>query len=245
MPARLFRGITHLGWCNLRTAALLRRLSMVFCGCASWIQRQWLRFFPSDHHFGDDAGFVAQVNLAFEAAKSGSEPVVLMGITPSHPEVEYGWIQPGAALTGYASVFHVSSFWEKPTLALASQLMDQGCLWNSFVMVGRVDSFLHLIRGALPNLVRSFESIQPAFFTGAEREALLDLYSGMPASDFSDGVLSAHCGDLAVLPAGNLDWSDLGDAARVLSVLERKGVQPEWATGTAKERRLMNVAAAG
>lgn len=185
-------------------------------------------FFPSDHYFADDEGLIAPVNSAFETAESGSRQVALLGITPNHPEVQYGWVEPGAPLLNHASTFHVSRFWEKPSLEIASILMARGCLWNSFVMIARVDSFLSLIRRALPALVCSFETVQPAFFTGAEREALLDFYSGIPESNFSEEVLSTQSSELAVLPAGNLGWSDLGDTARVLSVLKRKGVQPEW-----------------
>ena len=187
-------------------------------------------FFPSDHHISDEEAFAAHINLGFEAAESGSEPVVLLGIKPSNPETEYGWIEPGTQIANNPSVFHVRRFWEKPSPDFAAELMERGGLWNSFVMLGRIESYLNLMHRALPHLVSSFESIQPTFFTGAEREALLDLYSGIPASDFSQQVLSAHPRALAVLPARHLGWSDLGDAARVLSVLERRSATPAWAT---------------
>jgi mannose-1-phosphate guanylyltransferase len=188
-------------------------------------------FFPSDHHFADDEALKVSINSAFEAAESRSGPVVLLGITPDGPEVEYGWIEPGARLTDHASVFRVSRFWEKPSVAFASALMERGCLWNSFVMVGRIDSFLDLMRRALPNLVRSLESIHRTFFTGSEQQALVDLYSGVRASNFSEEVLAACPGDLAVISGDNLGWCDLGKASRVLSLLGRKGFQPGWATG--------------
>ncbi|HLH06586.1 MAG TPA: sugar phosphate nucleotidyltransferase [Terriglobales bacterium] len=197
--------------------------------------RAVIAFFPSDHHFADDEALVAAIEPAFRAAERRFHGVVLLGIKPFRPEVEYGWVEPGTRLTKQGSLFRVSRFWEKPSLALASELMNRGCLWNGFIMVGRVDCFLSLIRRTLPDLVRSVESIEPAFFTGAEREALLDLYSGVTATNFSETVLSAAPYDLAVLSAGDLGWSDLGDTARVLSVLERKGVRPEWAFGVQEE----------
>jgi len=188
-------------------------------------------FFPSDHHFADDQALRVSIDSAFEAAESGSGPVVLLGATPDGPQVEYGWIEPGARLTGYASVFRVSRFWEKPSVALASALMERGCLWNSFVMVGRIDSFLCLIRRALPDLVRSLESVHRTFFTGSEQQALLDVYSEVRASNFSEEVLAGCPGNLAVVSGDNLGWSDLGETDRVLSLLGRKGAQPEWAAG--------------
>ena len=194
-------------------------------------------FFPSDHHFGDEEALIAHVDSAFEAAESSSGRVVLLGIAPLSPEVEYGWIEPGAALTnqGSRAFFQVRRFWEKPNRSLASALMERGCLWNSFVMIGRVDAFLSLIRRALPSLFVSFESIRRSLCTAMEPAALLKLYSGIRASNFSGEILSACPNDLAVLSCRNLGWSDLGETSRVLAVLGQNGISAEWALACAEE----------
>jgi mannose-1-phosphate guanylyltransferase len=186
-------------------------------------------FFPSDHYFPDDEAFVRQIDSAYEIAEFRSELVILLGITPETPEVEYGWIEPGIPLGNPVSnsVCRVSRFWEKPGQALASVLMERGCLWNSFVMVGRVDAFLNLGRQALPDLVKAFESIRQSFFTTAEPGAVRNLYSAISAASFSEDALSVRPDHLAVLRSAGLGWSDLGDPNRVLSVIERKGVQTE------------------
>jgi mannose-1-phosphate guanylyltransferase len=196
-------------------------------------------FFPSDHHFADDDALIVHVDSAFEAAESFSGRVLLLGIAPSSPEVDYGWIEPGPPLTHQASsaVFQVRRFWEKPSLALASVLLERGCLWNSFVMVGRADGFLKLIRRTLAGLFEPFESIRPSLFTAEEPAALLELYSAIRASSFSGHVLAAHPNELAVLSCGNLGWSDLGEPSRVLSVLGRKGVTADWALACTEERK--------
>ena len=193
-------------------------------------------FFPSDHYFADDEALVAHVDSAFEAAESSSGKVVLLGIKPSSPEVAYGWIEPGASLTNRPlGMFEVSRFWEKPNVSLASDLMERGCLWNSFLMVGRVDAYLGLIRRALPRLLESFESIRPSLFTEQERGALVRLYSGIHASNFSDEVLAKSPSDLAVLSCGNLGWSDLGETSRVLAVFGQNGISAEWALACAEK----------
>ena len=114
-------------------------------------------------------------------------------------------------------ICQVSRFWEKPSLSLASALMERGCFWNSFVMVGRVDAFLSLIRRSLPNLLQAFEALPAA----AEEVTLLDIYASMKSTNFSEEVLSANPCGLAVLCGGNLGWSDLGETRRGLSVLGR------------------------
>jgi len=200
--------------------------------------RAVVAFFPSDHYFADEADFSAHVDSAFDAARSFGDKVVLLGIAPSSAEVEYGWIEPGAPFTNQISraVFRVRRFWEKPDLSVASALMEQGCLWNSFVMVGQVDSFLGLIRRTLPNLFALFESIRPSLFTSEEPASLLKLFSGIRVSSFSGDVLVPYPEHLAVLPCGNLGWSDLGEASRVLSVRANKGLRAEWPSGYREEQ---------
>jgi mannose-1-phosphate guanylyltransferase len=49
---------------------------------------------PSDHYVSDDEAFMARVEGALEAVGRRPEVVVLLGIAPDRPEVEYGWIEP-------------------------------------------------------------------------------------------------------------------------------------------------------
>ena len=55
------------------------------------------------------------------------------------------------------SVFRVNRFWEKPTLEIARKLLDRGCLWNTFVMIGRGRTFLDALRQSVPEVFRAFE----------------------------------------------------------------------------------------
>jgi mannose-1-phosphate guanylyltransferase len=187
-------------------------------------------FFPSDHHFSDDGAFSRHMESAYAAAACLSEQVILLGIPPDSPEVEYGWIEPGISMDGDvpSCVFPVSRFWEKPRQKFAATLMAQGCLWNSFVMVGRVSAFLNFILQTLPSLLGAFESIRSSSSSAFEEKELRELYSGILATSFSQDVMSVRPTNLAVLCATGLGWSDLGEPSRVLSVLESKGAKTDW-----------------
>jgi mannose-1-phosphate guanylyltransferase len=178
-------------------------------------------FFPSDHHFANDEAFITYIDFAFAQAKSHPERVILLGIEPEAPEEAYGWIEPGSPLAGASgnSISEVNRFWEKPSRRVASHLMRRGCLWNSFVMVGVVGTFIKMIRHTLPNLLASFESMCATMTLDMEEEALRSLYLKIPATNFSDNVLSARPSDLAVIRAAGLGWSDLGEPERVSSML--------------------------
>jgi mannose-1-phosphate guanylyltransferase len=187
--------------------------------------------FPSDHFFADDEEFMSHIDVAIDAVKVQPETVMLLGITPTAPETEYGWIEPEPSILASAerSITRVRKFWEKPGSSLASSLMKRNCLWNSFVMVGRVDAMLKMMRAALPDMYAAFAAVTPTFETMAEPNALAQLYSQIDDSNFSHQVLAARPEDLMVMRVGDVGWSDLGEPKRVLSTLARLGVQSELA----------------
>jgi mannose-1-phosphate guanylyltransferase len=187
--------------------------------------------FPSDHFFADDDEFMSHVDVAIDAVAFQPESVMLLGITPTAPETEYGWIEPQPSILASAerSITRVRKFWEKPDLGLATSLMERGCLWNSFVMVGRVDALLKMTRAALPEMYAEFAAIAHTFETAAEHEAVIELYSQLEDLNFSHHVLAERPQDLMVMRVSNVGWSDLGEPSRVLSALARIGVESHLA----------------
>lgn len=179
--------------------------------------------FPSDHYFADDEEFMSHIDVAIDALRIQPESVMLLGITPTAPETEYGWIEPQPSILATAdrSITRVKKFWEKPGASLANSLMQRGCLWNSFVMVGRVEALLRMTRAALPELY--------AAFTASETATLAQIYSQIEDANFSHQVLAARPQDLMVMRVGDVGWSDLGEPKRVLSTLARMGVQSQLA----------------
>jgi len=117
---------------------------------------------PSDHHVSDDAAFMARVECALEAVSARPEVVVLLGIAPDRPEVEYGWIEPAELILGQWSwpIYHVRRFWEKPSRPVAERLGAAGCLWNCFVVVARPSTLEQLIRRATPQLYDAFAPLR-------------------------------------------------------------------------------------
>lgn len=188
-------------------------------------------FFPSDHYFSDEERFMAHVVLGFEATDRHPELITLLGIAPENPEVEYGWIEPARPISGQGAFsFHrVQRFWEKPSLALAQTLMARGCLWNSFVMVGRAQAFLRMIQRAAPALYNKFAHVSSAINSTGEERHIRRLYSTLLSTNFSRDVLTKRPAELAVLAVSEVGWSDWGAPQRVLSTLAHMGVSAGWA----------------
>ncbi len=179
-------------------------------------------FFPSDHYLTNNQAFTDCLDRAYEFVEANSGKVALLGIEADAPETSYGWIEPGAMMDRAASISAVSRFWEKPSSRIAKKLMRKGCLWNSFVMVGSVSSFLNLYQHAAPDLFEHFDSHRESFHTENEELAIQRIYVTTKARNFSEEVLAKFPEELAVIEARDLGWSDLGEPQRVIAVLNRR-----------------------
>jgi mannose-1-phosphate guanylyltransferase len=185
-------------------------------------------FLPSDHYISDNGRFMAHIWSRLDVAHR-CDLIILLGVEPESPEVEYGWIESTDRIAGSRGLFGVRRFWEKPNQLLAQVLMLRGCLWNSFVMVASAKAFLETIANALPDLYRSFASLQNLLATGAEPSAFAQLYAQLQEVNFSHQLLAYHPERLAVLRVSGVRWNDLGEPKRVLASLHMAGIRPHWA----------------
>ena len=186
--------------------------------------------FPSDHFVDDDAAFVSAVSHAVSAAASRPDLVVLLGVEAAEAETEYGWIEPDEVplpIDG-EPVFPIRRFWEKPSPELARHLFTRGCLWNSFVMVGRIAAFLDLIGAGTAELLRAFEPLRRALGSSREDAVAERVYATLPDLNFSERVLAPAAARLGVLRVKGLEWSDWGNADRVFTTIRRTGWRPRW-----------------
>jgi len=186
-------------------------------------------FFPSDHYISDNVTFMKQIRTALDTARERPDLVVLLGLEPESPEVEYGWIEPAQPIRAQRELFGVRRFWEKPEKTLAQVLQMRGCLWNSFVMVASVQALMEIIETAIPELYRSFTALTPLFGSAAEPKAIELLYNRLAEVNFSHQVLALKPERLAVLKVTGVRWNDLGEPKRVLASIAMAAVKPHWA----------------
>ena len=187
-------------------------------------------FFPSDHYFAHEGKFAFTVERSLDFVEKKPAHVTLIGVSAERPETEYGWIEPD--VRGGDGIEHgfapVRRFWEKPPRAVAWKLLTQGCLWNTFVMVGSVGAFLEMIRRVSPLLYATFEIA--LLFTAPELEtqAMELVYDTIIAADFSREVLAVSAGRLLVTSCGDAGWSDLGEPRRFIEALTENGLENPW-----------------
>jgi mannose-1-phosphate guanylyltransferase len=180
-------------------------------------------FFPSDHYFANDAAFTATVRSAVGLARKHAQSVILVGVESRWPEVEYGWIEPGAIVNNgdETPLFRVNRFWEKPTPSKARELMRKRGLWNTFVTIGQAGAFLELLFSTIPGAMAEIAA-------ALARDDLERIYGEMKMIDFSKDVLSAEPRRLLVIPEASSGWTDLGKPDRVIETLVENEIEPEW-----------------
>lgn len=177
---------------------------------------------PADHYVADEATLAGSLIHAFLAVERGRR-VVLLGMAPSGPETDYGWIVAGEAEEdGTRSVL---SFVEKPGPRAARELYRMGASISSFILVGRVAALLALFQSAAPWLLTSFAHVPEGAIAPSPTslDALEALYASIPHLDFSRDVLqrsAAHLRVIAVPPCG---WVDLGDPDRLERWIRSRG----------------------
>ena len=185
--------------------------------------------FPSDHSISDDGLFMSYVNLAYHVVEQHPWLVVQLGVQPSGPEPEYGYILPGERITrnDFADVRAVVGFVEKPDAATAELLTLQGGVWNTMVMVFRAKTWLRLICDGLPELYDAFRRIYQAIGTPDEAQVIDEVYAMIRPVNLSAGFLSCIAATdpspLAVLPVRGVTWSDWGSERRILDSIRQDG----------------------
>jgi mannose-1-phosphate guanylyltransferase/mannose-6-phosphate isomerase len=97
----------------------------------------------ADHVVRDTAAFVAACRQGLIAADAGC--IVTFGVRPERPATEYGYVSPGAPISG--EVRAVATFVEKPDPATAAEYIKAGYLWNSGNFMFRAGVLLDEYRG--------------------------------------------------------------------------------------------------
>jgi mannose-1-phosphate guanylyltransferase len=136
--------------------------------------------------------------------------IYLLGVEPDEPDSELGYILP--ASRGADGTAGVLRFIEKPNAARARGLLEEGALWNVFIMAASVRTLLSLFDGRFAEII--------AAMRGFEDANLDSLYQNLRTVDFSKDVLQGRESMLKVLTVPHCGWTDLGTPERVGRILE-------------------------
>lgn len=176
-----------------------------------------LLILAADHHIPDEQAFQAAVASATIHANAGR--LVTFGITPTHAETGFGYIQCGEPLGETGSA--IAAFKEKPSTELAQEYLQSGrYLWNSGMFMFRASRFLDELERLRPDILEACRvALQHAqddnyfLHVPAEQFALCD-------DESVDYAVMEHTDAGVVVPL-DAGWNDLGSWAAILEVSER------------------------
>lgn len=163
---------------------------------------------PSDHRMTDPEEFSQAATSAAEAALD--ESLITLGVDPSRPATEYGYIRPASdtkAQSGTDPIL-VEKFVEKPDKPTARSLIDSGALWNAGVFAWTPETFFrHVEETSLAPMLERLREGDPA--------AAYDVIEAVSV----DTAVMEQADDVLVVPF-SAGWSDLGTWDAVGRLLE-------------------------
>lgn len=117
---------------------------------------------------------------------------------------------------------------EKPNPREALQAKSNGALWNTLVMVAKVETLWRLGWKCIPVIMKRFERLGKTIGTVHESHMLHQLYRHMPEMDFSSDLLQHVPQHLGVMELEEVLWSDWGRPERIRETLEVLGKKPAF-----------------
>lgn len=164
-----------------------------------------LTVLPADHWIGDSDAFERTLTRAADLAAT-DDRLVTVGVRPSRPETEYGYLIVDPALCG---IHRGRRFREKPSAAEAAAFMAAGdSLWNAGIFAARASSFLALIREHIPAVGAGLDRIAASLGRPEEVAVVREVYESLQPVSFDHGVAELLT-EFWVVPA-EFPWDDLG-----------------------------------
>jgi mannose-1-phosphate guanylyltransferase len=165
------------------------------------------------------AAYVEQVRAARAVAARLRECVVVLGVRPTEPDPELGYLALGDQLAEIPQLRRVDGFVEKPSVARAQALREAGALWNTMVTCGSVQALWELGRATEPQLLDILDSLVPLVGTPDEDDAIEYVYRAYLPVSFSRDMLERAPARLCAMALEGVEWSDWGKPERIETVL--------------------------
>jgi mannose-1-phosphate guanylyltransferase len=173
----------------------------------------------SDHYIRNNDLFLRVMRVAAKVARKNY--LVTLGISPSFPATGYGYIKRGGPLAEKFEfpVYQVVQFIEKPDESKARSMLASGDhSWNSGMFIWRVDRILDEFTRQMPSLKERLERIGAAWGSPEQNRVVLSEWPRINPETIDYGIME-HANKVAVLPAGGLDWNDVGSWDSLFDVL--------------------------
>ena len=159
--------------------------------------------FPADHVITDTAKFTADLELA---CANAADSLVTIGIKPSFPSSDYGYIE----AEGENKISPVRRFVEKPPRETAEKFLAAGkYLWNSGIFIWRIAALKRAFQEFIPSLAEFMDRTTECWERGSRDEFLNTCFVEQQKISIDYAVMEKSP-DIKVIRA-DFDWDDVGN----------------------------------
>lgn len=164
----------------------------------------------SDHLVKPAEKLLQILSEGVRIARQG-EYLVTIGINPTRPETDYGYIETGPQFASEKGIhsYQVAAFKEKPDRPTAQHYyLDRRHLWNSGIFIWSAEAILNSIGRCRPTVRAMLEEYAKHIGTADQQAALDELYR--EAESISIDVAVLESADNVVVLKGDVKWDDVG-----------------------------------
>jgi mannose-1-phosphate guanylyltransferase len=162
---------------------------------------------PSDHLILEQDNF-EKISLQALDFVANIKALATLGITPTHPNTGYGYIQ-YEGLEVAKGIYKVKTFTEKPDLEIAKSFLASGdFLWNAGIFAWKVSTILAAFEKNQPEMYELFDQEKQFFNTPEEAKAIQKIYP--QCTNISIDIAIMEKADNVFVIPSSFGWSDLG-----------------------------------
>ena len=178
--------------------------------------------FTADHVIAPVDRFRETVDRAYNAAEQHGDALVTLGIKPTRPDTNYGYIHRGEGLG--EGLYRVKRFAEKPEVALAREYLDSGeYYWNGGMFVWRAETILEQLKKHLPESFDQFCEIADAWGSDRREQKLESLYPSLQRISIDYAVMERA--EPVLVVELSCEWVDVGSWTAIESIIPADGAE--------------------
>jgi mannose-1-phosphate guanylyltransferase len=171
---------------------------------------------PADHYISGEKEYLASLRKAVDFVKKSDGAIVTLGIKPSFPATQYGYIKTVVRRSSFVvrGVEKVERFVEKPDIAKARRFIkNKNFVWNAGMFIAKASTILKNMEKFAPRISANLKAL------GKIRRT----YMKMPDISIDYAVMEKASGIYCI--KGSYGWQDVGGFESLKDILkkEKKG----------------------
>ena len=176
--------------------------------------------FTADHMISPLSSFRATIERAYRAVEEHPDALVTMGVRPSRPDTNYGYIRRGERVS--EGMYNAEKFTEKPNVAKAMKYLSSGeYYWNSGMFAWRGSTILSHVKRQIPQTYEAVCALADVWDSPDRTKRIRELYPTLMKISIDFAVMEQAQKVLVV--EMDAHWVDMGSWPAIESMISADG----------------------